>query len=250
MLRRVATATKALLLRTRESHLQVARLATGTTATSSSTDPQGWEKHEEPLSGYEQEGYLPVQPGHFIGDYRIISKLGWGLYSTVWLGLRKTYVRVPAHARSIAANGEGRSEPTLAALKIFRGTGSFLTPPILRHAQIHRTLVADASHKNDESAFLRRMQELSPQSPGLRYLVQLRDEILIAFGSSHHLCLVLEPLSENLRSFASRWPDNRLPLPLVQRIARQLLLGVDYMHRECKIVHTGSKCGLTISIMS
>jgi serine/threonine-protein kinase SRPK3 len=32
-----------------------------------------------------------------------------------------------------------------------------------------------------------------------------------------------------------------IPLPVVRRIAKQLLLGLDYMHRICGIIHTDLK---------
>jgi serine/threonine-protein kinase SRPK3 len=40
----------------------------------------------EPLNRYEAGGYHPVNVGEVYNQrYKIVRKLGWGLYSTVWL---------------------------------------------------------------------------------------------------------------------------------------------------------------------
>jgi hypothetical protein len=40
----------------------------------------------EPLNRYEVGGYHPVNVGEVFNQrYKIVRKLGWGLYSTVWL---------------------------------------------------------------------------------------------------------------------------------------------------------------------
>ncbi|KAG6092064.1 hypothetical protein E4U30_005913 [Claviceps sp. LM220 group G6] len=41
---------------------------------------------EERLPGYNFLNYYPANPGDVFGDkYRLVSKLGWGSESTVWL---------------------------------------------------------------------------------------------------------------------------------------------------------------------
>jgi serine/threonine protein kinase len=34
-------------------------------------------------------------------------------------------------------------------------------------------------------------------------------------------------------------PDRKLPVPVVKRIARQLLHALNFLHQECGIIHTG-----------
>lgn len=38
---------------------------------------------------------------------------------------------------------------------------------------------------------------------------------------------------------AAKYEDGKLPIKAVKRITRQLLLGLDFLHRECGIIHTG-----------
>ena len=46
-------------------------------------------------------------------------------------------------------------------------------------------------------------------------------------------------MSEDLVALARRYCDQKLPVHLVKQITRQLLLGIDYLHDSCKVVHTG-----------
>lgn len=40
----------------------------------------------EPVERYRSGGYLPVHLGDVLGHrYKVVHKLGWGGYSTVWL---------------------------------------------------------------------------------------------------------------------------------------------------------------------
>jgi serine/threonine-protein kinase SRPK3 len=38
-----------------------------------------------------------------------------------------------------------------------------------------------------------------------------------------------------------RFDYKGIPLPLVRRITKQVLMGLDYLHRICKIIHTDLK---------
>jgi serine/threonine-protein kinase SRPK3 len=53
--------------------------------------------------------------------------------------------------------------------------------------------------------------------------------------------MVFEVLGENLLGLIKRWNHRGIPMPLVRQITKQVLLGLDYLHRECGIVHTDLK---------
>jgi serine/threonine-protein kinase SRPK3 len=46
-------------------------------------------------------------------------------------------------------------------------------------------------------------------------------------------------MGEDLVTLVRRYCDKKLPVHLVKQVARQILLGLDYLHRSCKVVHTG-----------
>ena len=53
--------------------------------------------------------------------------------------------------------------------------------------------------------------------------------------------MVFEILGVNLLEIMKRFDYKGIPIPLVRRIAKQVLMGLDYLHRICKIIHTDLK---------
>lgn len=39
--------------------------------------------------------------------------------------------------------------------------------------------------------------------------------------------------------YQRRFDDRKLPLPLIKTYIRALLTGLEYLHKECRVVHTG-----------
>ncbi|KAI1750533.1 kinase-like domain-containing protein [Xylaria castorea] len=56
-----------------------------------------------------------------------------------------------------------------------------------------------------------------------------------------HICMVFEVLGENLLGLIKKWQHRGIPRDLVMQIAKQVLMGLDYLHRECGIIHTDLK---------
>jgi len=70
---------------------QNARLA-GARSIPPSPPNQVWAAKEEPLENYGPGGYHPVEIGDVLNSrYRIVRKLGWSNYATVWLAQQKTW---------------------------------------------------------------------------------------------------------------------------------------------------------------
>lgn len=54
-----------------------------------------------------------------------------------------------------------------------------------------------------------------------------------------HLCLAYEPMREPFWILQKRFVERKLPLSIAKSYLLILLAGLDYLHSECRIVHTG-----------
>ena len=64
----------------------------------------------------------------------------------------------------------------------------------------------------------------------------------IHFGKNKKLfCVVYEIMGVNLLEIIKRYNYKGIPLPFVRIIAKQILIGLDFLHRICNFVHTDLK---------
>ncbi|KAF9270540.1 kinase-like protein [Marasmius fiardii PR-910] len=163
-------------------------------------------KDEESPADYNAGGYLQVKVGDTFknGRYRVIRKLGWGHFSTVWL----------------VKDGHSNCH---SALKVVKSAG--------RYAETAR----------DEIKLLSRVASFSPTHPGRKHIVSFLDSFTHQGPEAQHISIVFEPLGENLLALIERNRKKGVPRSLVKLIAKQILLGLQYLHDECDLVHTDIK---------
>lgn len=56
-----------------------------------------------------------------------------------------------------------------------------------------------------------------------------------------HVCMVFEVLGDNLLSLIKQYDYRGIPIPVVQRLTKQILTGLHYLHTDRKIIHTDLK---------
>ncbi|EMD61257.1 hypothetical protein GGP41_010150 [Bipolaris sorokiniana] len=175
-------------------------------SSSSSVDEAENTADEEDSEDYCKGGYHPVQVGEEYkdGKYTIVRKLGWGHFSTVWLSRDNT-------------NGKH------VALKVVRSAAHYTETAL------------------DEIKLLKKVVEANKDHPGRAHVVSLLDSFNHKGPNGVHVCMVFEVLGENLLGLIKRWNHRGIPMPLVKQITKQVLLGLDYLHRECGIIHTDLK---------
>jgi serine/threonine protein kinase len=74
---------------------------------------------------------------------------------------------------------------------------------------------------------------------GFPFVRTMLDDFEVPGLDGPHLCLVYEPMREPLWLFQRRWENGKLPTALLKVYLRFLLRGLDYLHSECCIIHTG-----------
>eukprot|EP00179_Madagascaria_erythrocladioides_P014182 CAMPEP_0198368638 /NCGR_PEP_ID=MMETSP1450-20131203/155802_1 /TAXON_ID=753684 ORGANISM="Madagascaria erythrocladiodes, Strain CCMP3234" /NCGR_SAMPLE_ID=MMETSP1450 /ASSEMBLY_ACC=CAM_ASM_001115 /LENGTH=505 /DNA_ID=CAMNT_0044076147 /DNA_START=8 /DNA_END=1525 /DNA_ORIENTATION=+ len=166
---------------------------------------QGLDSSEsEDPEDYKKGGYHPVRVGHTFngGRYRVLRKLGWGHFSTVWLCFDSK------DARHVA-------------VKVQKSADHY------------------AEAARDEIKLLEALKRHDPT--GARSVVSLVDHFEHLGPNGRHVCLVFEVLGKSLLSLIKRCNYRGAPLPLIKRIARQILQGLDFVHSVCKIIHTDVK---------
>eukprot|EP00051_Salpingoeca_urceolata_P009330 m.113643 g.113643 ORF g.113643 m.113643 type:complete len:719 (-) comp16254_c5_seq1:1509-3665(-) len=169
-------------------------------------DDSSQSEDEEDAADYKRGGYHPVKVGDtFRGRYRVIQKLGWGHFSTVWL------------VRDLKAAA------SYAALKIVKSAPQY----------------TDAAQ--DEIKLLCAVRDTSPDAAGRHRIVLLLDHFKHQGPNGTHVCMVMEVLGCPLLKLIKLYEYNGLPKVLLRRIVQQTLEGLAYLHGHCRIIHTDIK---------
>jgi serine/threonine protein kinase len=97
----------------------------------------------------------------------------------------------------------------------------------------------DKEAAQHESEINKRLSSANPSIEVIPY-IQLMDESFEVVGpNGTHFCLVFEPMRETLTLFQSRLKRKRFPVEVMKMYLVCLLKALDYLHSECRIVHTG-----------
>lgn len=137
--------------------------------------------------------------------YRVLSKLGAGAFSTVWLC---------ADEKELApATG-----PQLTAMKVCKSKKSVSEQAL------------------DEVMLLERLNG----GGGSEHVVKMTDHFWHTGPNGRHKCMTFEVMGENLLALVKHYDYNGLPLPLVRRLSRHTLLGLEFIHAR-GVIHTDVK---------
>lgn len=186
------------------------------------------QSNSEDYSQYKLDGYHPVYIGESFnnGKYTVIQKLGWGHFSTVWL----------VHEMKTS---------NYFALKIQKSKQNYFEA-----ALDELDLLRDLNKNTDAPAWLLSIEEYSKEYkdrfkfyPNETYVIRLLDCFVHIGMHGKHPCSVLELMGPNLLDLIQHFEHNtrRMELWMVKHVIKQVLLGLDYMHRVCNIIHTDLK---------
>lgn len=179
------------------------------------------ESDDEGADGYRKGGYHVVTLEEvYNGRYRVLAKLGWGHFSTVWLCQDLTYNR-------------------LVAMKVQKSA-----PHYTEAAYDEIELLAEAAKRGGlrewENAQKGPLRDILPTTP-FTGVVQLIDYFEHYGPNGKHVCMVFETMGPNVLALIKRYNFKGIPLDIVRKVAAHTLIGLDYLHRICGIIHTDLK---------
>eukprot|EP01029_Cantina_marsupialis_P012112 TRINITY_DN2674_c0_g1_i1.p1 TRINITY_DN2674_c0_g1~~TRINITY_DN2674_c0_g1_i1.p1 ORF type:complete len:849 (-),score=235.13 TRINITY_DN2674_c0_g1_i1:252-2798(-) len=169
----------------------------------SETDDYSDDEVEEGKDGYRLGGYHRVEIGDVYNRrYTVVSKLGWGHFSTVWL-----------------CRDRETNQPV--ALKVQKAARHYLEAA------------------KDEIDLLKRVEKNNAGKQ--RFVTRLLDSFSHFGPNGEHVCMVFEVFGVNLLDIIRHFDFTGIPISIVKIISKQVLLGLHYLHVDCGIIHTDLK---------
>lgn len=155
-----------------------------------------------------------------------MQKLGWGHFSTVWL------------AKDLKYN-------TYVAMKVQKSAQHYLEAAydeveILQELEKH-------NYDPDWEQSVKVYWKDNPERirTGIErdhsQVVQLLNSFIHHGPNGKHFCMVFEIMGVTLLEIIKRYNYKGIPIPFVRIIAKQILIGLDFLHRMCGIIHTDLK---------
>ncbi|KAM3134088.1 hypothetical protein pb186bvf_013814 [Paramecium bursaria] len=166
---------------------------------------QEHDSEDEGMEDYKIGGYHPVHVG----------ELGWGHFSTVWLSKDFKY-------------------DTYVALKIQKSASHYLEAAY-DEVEILQKVAQNAQNPKWTDSLKDYYKDENRQH------FNRDDTHVVQLLNSFHFCMVFEILGVNLLEIIKRYEYKGCPMNLCRRMAKQVLIGLDYLHRICGVIHTDLK---------
>ncbi|KAJ5796120.1 protein kinase [Penicillium psychrosexuale] len=180
---------------------------------------------EQTLPSYHKKYYYPVKIGQVFNDrYRIIAKLGYGAYSTVWLARdeRSYPTRIVLISAPVADLTYRANEYTSLKVSVRIDNNNAESSPVLNEIDMLQRLnqFADKDH------------------PGLDFTRLARDMFETESFAGRHYCISYKPQGNSVRTLQEAFPNAMIPKALVKSLIHRLFFSVNWLHATCGVVHT------------
>jgi len=185
---------------------------------------------DEGEDGYKPGGYHRVKSGEVYNQrYVVITKLGWGHFSTVWMVKDR---RSPPG-----------SKENFFALKVQKSAEHYTEAAmdeveLLDCIQKERKAVQQLANKGEKDSD---GVEQADEIEFSKYTAILHDSFFHNGPNGRHMCMVFSMLGCNLLSVIKAYNYRGIPIPVVKTMIRGICKGLDFLHRKCHIIHTDLK---------
>ena len=185
------------------------------------------DSEDEGLSDYKVNGYHPVHVGEVLLErYIIMQKLGYGHFSTAWLALDTKF-------------------GNYVCIKIQKAAQQYIDA-----AYDEVEILQELANHNFDPAWIKSLKEYYKDDPEKlkdldkvenTKIVQLLNSFIYHGQNGRHFCMVFEIVGVTLLELIKRYNYKGIPLPYIRIITKQILIGLDFLHRICHIIHTDLK---------
>lgn len=178
---------------------------------------------EERLPWYNPDQFYPIRIGEILdASYKVLGKLGYGAYSTVWL-CRNIRYYIISRTNYHSISSKRIRDTGFVAIKVCS------TQAINRSARLHQEL-----------KFYEHVSSLGSQHPGQSFIRGLVRTFEITGPTGQHLCLVHPPMHMTMRELQYTNPSHRLNEVLLKWTLSNVLNALSFLHDEANVIHTGS----------
>ncbi|KAM3147844.1 hypothetical protein pb186bvf_000172 [Paramecium bursaria] len=179
------------------------------------------DSEDEGIEDYKIGGYHPVHVGEvLVNRYVTIQKLGWGHFSTVWLSKDFKY-------------------NTYVAIKVQKSAENYLEAAYDEVEILQK--VAQNVHSKEWVEKLKTYKQTNKITRDDSHVVQLLNSFVYKGPYGSHFCMVFEILGVNLLEVIKRYEFKGIPINLCKKIAKEVLIGLQFLHEVCGVIHTDLK---------
>ena len=159
--------------------------------------------------------------------YVIIKKLGWGHFSTVWMvkDRRETSMIHHFYALKVQKSAEHYTEAAMDEVE--------LLDCISRERKRCEQDLKNGTNEN--------RKEVVHDVENSKFIATLHDSFFHTGPNGRHMCMVFSMLGCNLLSVIKAHNYRGIPVHVVKKMIRGCCMGLDFLHRKCKIIHTDLK---------
>jgi hypothetical protein len=171
----------------------------------------------------------------------LFIQLNWAKFSIIG-------IKSPRNSVTVAAPRSGSPETFTSSSASFQTSYHLLT--LSRWRWLEERYVAikiNANRRNSpakasegELGILRHISKANPRHKGWHFVRKLLNSFTLDGVSGKHQSLVFEPLREPLWLYRERFIGNVIPPEILKIMLQMVLHGLDYLHSECHVIHTGT----------